>query len=745
MDLRSILHEPSNADKDPDSKASSGPQTLSSHSQERHPPLSEIQTGDYPSARQTVPSPYHRQPSYSSLQGLTPYSASPSKAQFPTYHGGALPSPHAISPHSTQHAPGYPSPGYTALSRSPASVQETHGPLHQTSPVLTRHQTYPGQHNMPQGHSHGHPMTTPDPPHSATSRGSIHALMDSPSQYRRPSAASQTPTPCQTSFTSSSSPHARQNTYPPSAPPHQNGHHDYQHVEHVHHVQAERQSVSVSPKTIVTPLPPQEHPRSTLQTHSNPHYSPGSLHIQPHRTPSYSQTQVLEIETPAHLHQTYDPAKSQQSELHVQQSQQSRDFPRSHISRENTDSQSDTMDSSQTITQLQHSSSPQASRLSASSKAPLKSTATKRPGSSSETLDPSRAIKRRRKDAELPVWAHRCKATPPLKRYRIVGAQKHAANSHHQPATSGNGQPDDSAQIGLAAGETSFTEVIPSEEITRHLCDFLYRHIVLNDAAGSMDQGQLEIEAKFGTLIDRSTNERLRLPILTESIVAPGADVSFESDMTSAQHGLYNEFLNRKLEESVRGASANQVQQTKKRTPLEYQHLRQIDTFYDLPKSEVPHLPPSVQQQLAKDPRRFRPRVRVTTDEKTGQVLAKIIKTRIDDFHVFSPACALDWRLSVNMETNWDGDLQALLASQPAGEKLQVRRKDRMSYRHVFCQIDLTQVKTGEKDPSHELEVELATSEVMRQGKLLGTQQANEYEGVVKSLVNNVRVLARHG
>ena len=44
--------------------------------------------------------------------------------------------------------------------------------------------------------------------------------------------------------------------------------------------------------------------------------------------------------------------------------------------------------------------------------------------------------------------------------------------------------------------------------------------------------GQLEIEAKIGTLIDRQTGARLQLPVRTESVIADGMDVSFVSDMT---------------------------------------------------------------------------------------------------------------------------------------------------------------------------------------------------------------------
>lgn len=99
-------------------------------------------------------------------------------------------------------------------------------------------------------------------------------------------------------------------------------------------------------------------------------------------------------------------------------------------------------------------------------------------------------------------------------------------------------------------------------------------------------------------------------------------------------------------------------------------------------------LPRSVLDSL--NARRQNARVRVTTDQKTGQVLKKIIKTRIADMNVYCPRNAHDWRISVNMEMPYQGDVEGL---QPAGDSgAGDRNKDRLSYRHLCFQVDLTQV-----------------------------------------------------
>lgn len=73
----------------------------------------------------------------------------------------------------------------------------------------------------------------------------------------------------------------------------------------------------------------------------------------------------------------------------------------------------------------------------------------------------------------------------------------------------------------------------------RQICDFLFYCLMTNDTldAGEVGAvpsslGQLEIEAKIGTLIDRQTGARLQLPVRTESVIADGMDISFVSDMT---------------------------------------------------------------------------------------------------------------------------------------------------------------------------------------------------------------------
>ncbi|KMU86786.1 mRNA-capping enzyme subunit beta [Coccidioides immitis H538.4] len=304
----------------------------------------------------------------------------------------------------------------------------------------------------------------------------------------------------------------------------------------------------------------------------------------------------------------------------------------------------------------------------------------------------------------------------------------------------------------LGPWEPSITGVIPHEEVTKLICDFLFQQVVMRKDIGAGPAGGsatgsgaiLEVEAKLGQLVDKNRGERVRLPVLTECIISrddPSMRIAFESSMTLAQHRSLNNFLNESVKSSMGPGSS--------RMPITYAHKKERDTFYEISSSA---LAPIVQHHL--NPR-HKPKVRVTTDQRTGAILARIIKCRIADLDVYSPRTNLDWRISVNLEMNYEGDINELIPASDAGNfggRAKSRNKDRMSYRHLAYQIDLTQVATAEAnnppnpqaDFEHELEIEISSAEIRRQGDLaLAGDLANQYEELVKGFVDNVRVLAR--
>jgi hypothetical protein len=219
----------------------------------------------------------------------------------------------------------------------------------------------------------------------------------------------------------------------------------------------------------------------------------------------------------------------------------------------------------------------------------------------------------------------------------------------------------------------------------------------------------------------------------------------------------------------VKQAHQDNKDRQRPRVPIRYKHRREIDKFFELP----PHfrdqtLPPCVTVPM--QARGHAAKVRVTYDQKTNEVLAKIVKVRIADLNMHIPSSPLDCRISINLEMDWGGSIEELeqIAAQSTRPTPPNRNKDRLSYNHSHYQIDLTQVtvlgphvscsrcvgvnqilltlpKQGAHHPKkeHELEVELNPDALIDQGNRARNGQPNQYSELVDGFLNNIRVLAR--
>jgi polynucleotide 5'-triphosphatase len=90
------------------------------------------------------------------------------------------------------------------------------------------------------------------------------------------------------------------------------------------------------------------------------------------------------------------------------------------------------------------------------------------------------------------------------------------------------------------------------------------------------------------------------------------------------QHKHYNALLNKLKEESDKPGYHS--------SPIAYTHTHLVDSFY------------------APDNLGEREKIRVTRNDKTGEVLATVKKVRLGNLDVYSPKRAADWRISVNVE-----------------------------------------------------------------------------------------------
>ena len=132
----------------------------------------------------------------------------------------------------------------------------------------------------------------------------------------------------------------------------------------------------------------------------------------------------------------------------------------------------------------------------------------------------------------------------------MQGANGHSnqANGVHVPVA----QPNLANTGPLGPWEPSFVNVIPAEELVRIISDWLFPNVVQRDDVGVGPAGGgtgggavLEIEAKIGQLIDKNTNDRLRLPVLNECVVShtdPNIRIAFKSSMTEVGTWVWARF-----------------------------------------------------------------------------------------------------------------------------------------------------------------------------------------------------------
>ena len=114
----------------------------------------------------------------------------------------------------------------------------------------------------------------------------------------------------------------------------------------------------------------------------------------------------------------------------------------------------------------------------------------------------------------------------------------------------------------------------------------------------------------MGLIIDKRTNNRVRLPVLSETVInSENNEFAFRSNMSIEQHAKFNRFLNGYVNE---------------KSKITYVHLKEIDHFITVRKLE------------------FLGQIRKTIDEKSEKCTAIIIKKRIGDLEIFMPSKKFD-------------------------------------------------------------------------------------------------------
>ncbi|KAK4225422.1 CYTH-like domain-containing protein [Podospora fimiseda] len=399
------------------------------------------------------------------------------------------------------------------------------------------------------------------------------------------------------------------------------------------------------------------------------------------------------------------------------------------------------------------------------------------PAASRPNVPTRKEIKKRRVYSNPPLWAQTIQDLQgrPLKHgnttlYRHILTSATQINGRTDPQASRHASPEEKRSIApreapasqplhaappdpfavnylngpLGHWEPSITNSIPPDSIAKTVADFLFHKVVLNSNHEDMMSRNVkfEIEAKLGTILENPSKTRIRLPVESECVLSEG--FGFRSSMTEAQHRSFNTWLNQLVHDTFPEHPNNKRPGQTPRVPVEYQHRREVDKFVEIPNEIRDRYIPECILNLSNNKM---PKIRITHDQKTDKILARIIKARVADASLHLPKLPFDCRISVNLEWEWDGpveELDRIVAAAASRAPLHQRNKDRLSYRHCFYQVDLTQVGSpGNNIKEHELEVEIDAAAVVDQGRRAQSGQPHLYLELVSGLVNNIRVLAQ--
>lgn len=113
----------------------------------------------------------------------------------------------------------------------------------------------------------------------------------------------------------------------------------------------------------------------------------------------------------------------------------------------------------------------------------------------------------------------------------------------------------------------------------------------------------------------------------------PNPKLAESASLCQRQHARLNQFLNKEVEFCSGKAGPHPILQPHHYYPITYKHTHTTDSFF-----------PASQMSASGAKRR------VTTNDKTGQVVECMEKIKLANLNVYSPNEEFDWRVSVNLE-----------------------------------------------------------------------------------------------
>ncbi|CUM56855.1 unnamed protein product [Debaryomyces tyrocola] len=284
--------------------------------------------------------------------------------------------------------------------------------------------------------------------------------------------------------------------------------------------------------------------------------------------------------------------------------------------------------------------------------------------------------------------------------------------------------------------ECSITGVIPPPSVTRTIAEWIYANFT---EIPDDQRKYVELELKFGTIIDKRAGHRIDINVSTECIFTDNSNTYFDMGVHEVGWNDMCKFLD-DLEKSYqddlrRSSQANSNVPKRKFNMLESDIT---DNFYQITSRNEQPKSIRVSKDNLLDPPRY----------------TAINKQRLSSLFIHNPSSMYDLRLSLSYENpiadnNIDGIIKK---NQPTLTR--IKKRNSWTHRPTVTRFDMTRVllprelknKSGKKiveqDQSFEVELEVDTLELFNGfDKFKSGADSIRFEELVEIFVNNARCL----
>jgi polynucleotide 5'-triphosphatase len=282
--------------------------------------------------------------------------------------------------------------------------------------------------------------------------------------------------------------------------------------------------------------------------------------------------------------------------------------------------------------------------------------------------------------------------------------------------------------------ECLITGTIPPPSLTRTVAEWIYANFT---EIPSDQRKHVELELKFGTIIDKRASHRIDIDVLTECIYTNTANTYFDNGVHEVGWQDMCKFFD-ELEKKYQDELRKPHQQPRPKHKFNTLESDITDTFFQVTQ------------------RNERPKkIRVSKDNQLSPPrYTAINKQRINDLYIHNPSSMYDLRLLLLYEHPIpDSDIEGILRRQTP-TLTRVKKRLSWSHRPTVTRFDMTRVlqprelknkagkKIVEQDQSYEVELEVDVLELFAGfDKFKSGEDAIRFEELVEIFVNNARCL----